>query len=86
MDSLSIISAPEFMIIHSSAGHLSALSGGCGIHRILAPSYYDSITYELTGDEVVVKHGVWWRIKYIVPYSRIMSVGIVQGPISRRLG
>ena len=50
------------------------------------PRYYDSITYELIGDGVVVKHGVWWRIKYIVPYSRIMSVGIVQGPISRRLG
>jgi len=51
-----------------------------------APRYYDSITYELTADEVVVKHGVWWRMKHTVPYSRIMSIDIVQGPISRLLG
>lgn len=51
-----------------------------------APKYYASLVYELTGDEVIVKKGVWWRMKHTVPYSRIMSVDIVQGPISRWLG
>ncbi len=48
--------------------------------------YYSSINFRLTGDEVVVERGVWWRFKSTVPYARIMSVDIVQGPISRRLG
>ena len=48
--------------------------------------YYKSITYHLTSDEVVVERGVWWRVKSTVPYARVMSVEVVQGPISRRLG
>jgi membrane protein YdbS with pleckstrin-like domain len=48
--------------------------------------YYKSITYYLTSDEVVVERGVWWRVKSTVPYARVMSVEVVQGPISRRLG
>lgn len=50
------------------------------------PKYYDSITYVLEKDEVVVDRGVWWRMKHVVPYSRVMSVDIVQGPVSRRFG
>ena len=34
----------------------------------------------------MVERGVWWRIKSTVPYARVMSVEVVQGPISRRLG
>lgn len=48
--------------------------------------YYESITYHLTDDEVMVERGVWWKMKHTVPYSRVMSLDIVQGPISRRLG
>lgn len=48
--------------------------------------YYKSITYRITGDEVVVERGVWWRMKSTVPYARVMSVDVIQGPISRRLG
>jgi membrane protein YdbS with pleckstrin-like domain len=48
--------------------------------------YYQSIQYRLTHDEVVVEHGVWWKMKHTVPYARVMSVDIIQGPISRSLG
>jgi membrane protein YdbS with pleckstrin-like domain len=48
--------------------------------------YYESINYQLTRDEVVVEHGVWWKMKHTVPYARVMSVDIIQGPLSRRLG
>lgn len=51
-----------------------------------SPRYYKSISYRLTSDEVVVERGVWWRFKHTVPYARIMSVDVVQGPISRKLG
>ena len=48
--------------------------------------YYSSITYTLTKDEVVVERGVWWRMKHVVPYARVMSLDVIQGPISRRFG
>jgi len=50
------------------------------------PKYYRSISYTLTEDEVVVERGVWWKMKHVVPYARVMSVDIIQGPISRRFG
>lgn len=50
------------------------------------PKFYESITYLLTEDEVSVEMGVWWKMRHIVPYSRVMSVDVVQGPISRRFG
>lgn len=48
--------------------------------------YYSSITYTLTGDEVMVERGVWWKMKHVVPYARVMSVDVIQGPISRHFG
>lgn len=48
--------------------------------------YYGSISYTLKEDEVMVERGVWWKMKHVVPYARVMSVDIIQGPISRRFG
>ena len=48
--------------------------------------YYNTISYILTEDEVMVERGVWWRMKHVVPYSRVMSIDVIQGPISRRFG
>ena len=50
------------------------------------PKYYRSISYTLKEDEVMVERGVWWKMKHVVPYARVMSVDIIQGPISRRFG
>lgn len=48
--------------------------------------YYNTISYILMEDEVMVERGVWWKMKHVVPYSRVMSVDVIQGPISRRFG
>lgn len=48
--------------------------------------YYNSIYFALEKDEVVVERGVWWKMRHVVPYSRIMSIDIIQGPISRKFG
>lgn len=48
--------------------------------------YFQSINYQLTNDEVIVERGVWWKMKHTVPFARIMSVDVIQGPISRMLG
>ncbi|MEM2757156.1 MAG: PH domain-containing protein [Sulfolobales archaeon] len=50
------------------------------------PKYYDSLFFTLGADEVVVERGIWWRMKHTVPYSRIMSVDTIQGPLSRKFG
>ena len=50
------------------------------------PKYYDSIKYLLTENEVRVERGVWWKMRHAVPFSRIMSIDTVQGPISRHYG
>jgi len=50
------------------------------------PKYYQSITYTLREEEVMVERGVWWKMKHTVPYARIMSVDTIQGPISRYFG
>jgi membrane protein YdbS with pleckstrin-like domain len=48
--------------------------------------YYESAFFTLTKDEVIVERGVWWRMKHVVPYARVMSIDVIQGPISRRFG
>ncbi|MDI6643362.1 MAG: PH domain-containing protein [Candidatus Hodarchaeaceae archaeon] len=50
------------------------------------PKYYRSISYVLKEDEVMVERGVWWKMKHVVPYARVMSVDVIQGPISRHFG
>ena len=47
------------------------------------PRYCSSIFYMLSEEEVMVERGVWWKMKHVVPYARVMSVDIIQGPISR---
>lgn len=49
------------------------------------PKFYKSITYCLTESEVRAEMGVWWKMRHAIPYSRIMNVDTIQGPISRKL-
>jgi len=50
------------------------------------PKYYKSIKYILNENEVRVERGVWWKMRHTVPYSRIMSIDAIQGPLSRYFG
>lgn len=45
--------------------------------------FYDSITFRLADQEVVVEKGVWIKKVQNVPYSRIMNITTEQGPIYR---
>lgn len=76
---------PTYVLIPSIAFYAPIIAAVCFV-LYWSSRYYKSITYRLTSDEVVVERGVWWRIKSTVPYARVMSVEVVQGPISRRLG
>lgn len=81
------------LIIPQTAWQLAVASGPLitllvilGFVAYWIQKYYNSISYALTGDEVVVERGVWWKMKHVVPYARVMSVDVIQGPISRRFG
>ena len=50
------------------------------------PKYYSSIKYIFSENEVRVERGVWWKMRHAIPYSRIMNVDTIQGPISRHFG
>jgi membrane protein YdbS with pleckstrin-like domain len=50
------------------------------------PNYFKSIKYLFTETDVRVEIGVWWRERHAIPYSRIMNVDTIQGPISRIYG
>lgn len=50
------------------------------------PKFYSSISYVLSNDEVMEEKGVWWKSKHVVPYSRVMSIDVIQGPVSRHFG
>jgi membrane protein YdbS with pleckstrin-like domain len=50
------------------------------------PSYFKSIKYLFTETDVRVEIGVWWKERHAIPYSRIMNVDTIQGPISRIYG
>ena len=76
---------PAYLLIPIIAFFAPIIAATCFVFY-WSSRYYQSITFRLTGDEVVVERGVWWRIKSTVPYARVMSVEVVQGPISRRLG
>ncbi len=50
------------------------------------PSRYRAWGYDLRSEDVLVRHGVWWRTVSVVPYVRIQHVDTRQGPLERMLG
>ncbi|RZN38052.1 MAG: PH domain-containing protein [Methanophagales archaeon ANME-1-THS] len=38
------------------------------------PQYYETMQYQLTGNEIVRRRGVWFKQTGIVPYSRITNI------------
>jgi hypothetical protein len=48
--------------------------------------YYQTIFFELKDDKATWKRGVWFRMTGIVPYDRITTIDIYQGPLMRHFG
>ncbi|MFP5335191.1 MAG: PH domain-containing protein [Actinomycetes bacterium] len=42
--------------------------------------------YLVTGEALLARRGRWWRQLDVVPHARTQSLGLVQGPVQRRLG
>jgi membrane protein YdbS with pleckstrin-like domain len=49
-------------------------------------AYYRTIRFRFTPLEISWERGVWFRRIGIVPYHRITTIDIIQGPLSRFLG
>lgn len=42
--------------------------------------------YEVTDNEVILSHGVWYQTRRFVPRDRIQHVDITSGPLARKFG
>ena len=42
--------------------------------------------YREEEDELHIRHGLWTRIRTVVPFGRVQHIDTTQGPIERRLG
>ena len=47
---------------------------------------YKQWGYKVEEDKVVIRHGIFFIQKTIIPIIRIQNITISQGPINRRLG
>lgn len=47
---------------------------------------FRSWAYLAAEDELHIQHGVWTRIRTVVPYGRVQHIDVAQGPIERRFG
>ena len=54
--------------------------------RIFSPLAWRREAIALTGTCVVLRTGRWWRRTGVVPYERIQSLRVRQGPFARRRG
>ena len=54
--------------------------------RIFSPLAWRREAIALTGTCVVLRTGRWWRRTSVVPYERIQSMRMRQGPLARRRG
>lgn len=54
--------------------------------RVFSPLAWRREAIALTGTCVVLRTGRWWRRTSVVPYERIQSMRVRQGPLARRRG
>lgn len=53
---------------------------------LLIPAYYNSLTYEIQDDEVIVRVGIITRSVKHVPYRTVTNLEVQRGPFDRLLG
>ena len=47
---------------------------------------YASWGFRLEEDELHVRHGLWLRVRTVVPFARVQHIDVTQGPVERRFG
>jgi uncharacterized protein len=52
----------------------------------LPPRKYARLGYAMTGDELRVARGYFWRTDTLVPFVRVQHIDVGQGPVERRYG
>ena len=49
-------------------------------------AFYKTLEYTIDKDSILLKKGVFWKIRTTVPYHKITNIDITQGPIERLYG
>lgn len=53
---------------------------------ILPARRYRAWGYKEREDELLIRRGLWVRVRTIVPFGRVQHIDVAQGPIERRFG
>ena len=53
---------------------------------VLLRRRYRAWGYQESEDELQVRHGVWTRVRTVVPFGRVQHIDVAQGPIERPFG
>jgi membrane protein YdbS with pleckstrin-like domain len=48
--------------------------------------FYETYTFLLADDMILIEKGVIWKRKNVIPYSRVQNVNITHNPLERALG
>ncbi len=51
-----------------------------------APRLWRAWGYAECGEDLYIRHGIWWRSLVVVPYGRMQLVDVSSGPIERAFG
>lgn len=74
--------APGWVLI----GCVIVTLGAAGWHVGARRRLWRTWGYAEASDELLVRHGLWLRRIVVVPYGRMQSVDLIQGPLERRFG
>jgi membrane protein YdbS with pleckstrin-like domain len=88
---LAIAIAGDLLPMRSTPVPLGVLSVSLGLLVLFGaiwspPRRYYSWSYGVGGDELHLRHGLWTRVRTIVPFARVQHIDVAQGPIERKFG
>lgn len=66
----------------SAAAAVAVLAWG----MLMARRRYRSWGYRLDEEELHIQHGIWTRVRTIVPFGRVQHIDVAQGPLERQFG
>lgn len=77
--------------LRSTAFPDGLVSGGAALllfawAMLMPKRRYRSWGYKLDEDELHIQHGIWTRVRTIVPFGRVQHIDVAQGPLERRFG
>lgn len=73
-------------LLWSCLGVAAVLLATLAYRLTRAPRLWRAWGYAERGEDLCIRHGIWWRRLTVVPYGRMQMVNVEAGPLERSLG